>query len=167
MNLRQYIESLPPNQLMETKLVGSYLYQITCAILYCHRRRVLHRDLTPQNLLINGAGLIKVADFGLSCNFNIPMRVLTHEVVTLWYRSPEILLGSRRYSCPADIWSIGCIFFEMATSRPLFQGDSEIGQLFVYFKYSAHQMMMSGQVFPIFRPLMPPFLVGLALFTVY
>ncbi|XP_034488824.1 cyclin-dependent kinase 1-like [Drosophila innubila] len=134
MNLRQYIESLPPDQLMETEMVGSYLYQITCAILYCHRRRVLHRDLTPQNLLINGTGLIKVADFGLSCSFNIPMRVLTHEVVTLWYRPPEILLGSARYSCPVDIWSIGCILFEMATSKPLFQGDSEIGQLFRIFQ---------------------------------
>ncbi|KAM8719921.1 hypothetical protein ACLKA7_006041 [Drosophila subpalustris] len=134
MNMRQYLDTFEPNELMETKLVARYLYQVTCAILYCHRRRVLHRDLTPQNLLIDGNGLLKVADFGLSCNFNIPMRILTHEVVTLWYRSPEILLGSSRYACPIDIWAIGCIFFEMATTKPLFMGESEIDQLFCIFK---------------------------------
>ncbi|XP_064540217.1 cyclin-dependent kinase 1-like [Drosophila montana] len=133
MDLRQYINALPTNQLMDTKLVCSYLYQMTSAILYCHRRRVMHRDLTPQNLLIDSHGHIKVADFGLSCYFQVPLRALTHEVVTLWYRAPEILMGCPRYACPVDIWSIGCIFFEMATGKPLFQGDSEIDQLFRIF----------------------------------
>ena len=67
--------------------------------------------------------------------FGIPVRVYTHEIVTLWYRAPEILLGSQRYSCHVDIWSIGCIFAEMATRKPLFQGDSEIDQLFRMFRY--------------------------------
>lgn len=66
--------------------------------------------------------------------FGIPVRVYTHEIVTLWYRAPEILLGSQRYSCHVDIWSIGCIFAEMATRKPLFQGDSEIDQLFRMFR---------------------------------
>ena len=57
------------------------------------------------------------------------------QVVTLWYRAPEVLLGSPRYSCPIDIWSIGCIFAEMVTKRPLFHGDSEIDQLFRIFRF--------------------------------
>lgn len=63
------------------------------------------------------------------------MRTLTHEVVTLWYRAPEVLLGTIKYSCPVDLWAIGCIFSEMATKKPLFQGDSEIDQLFRIFRY--------------------------------
>ncbi|KAH8389491.1 cyclin-dependent kinase 1 [Drosophila serrata] len=134
MDLKKYMDSLPADKYMETDLVRSYLYQITSAILYCHRRRVLHRDLKPQNLLIDKNGLIKVADFGLGRSFGIPVRIYTHEIVTLWYRAPEVLLGSPRYSCPVDIWSIGCIFAEMATRKPLFQGDSEIDQLFRMFR---------------------------------
>ncbi|KAB0791595.1 hypothetical protein PPYR_03395 [Photinus pyralis] len=133
MDLKKYLDKLQ-NDLMEPKLVQSYLYQINEAILFCHQRRVLHRDLKPQNLLIGVDGSIKVADFGLGRAFGVPVRVYTHEVVTLWYRAPEILLGSARYSCPIDVWSLGCIFAEMATRRPLFQGDSEIDQLFRIFR---------------------------------
>ncbi|XP_017858963.1 PREDICTED: cyclin-dependent kinase 1 [Drosophila arizonae] len=134
MDLKKYMDSLPPEKHLSSQLVKSYLYQITDAILFCHRRRVLHRDLKPQNLLIDRNGIIKVADFGLGRSFGIPVRIYTHEIVTLWYRAPEVLLGSPRYSCPVDIWSIGCIFAEMATRKPLFQGDSEIDQLFRMFR---------------------------------
>ncbi|XP_034472350.1 cyclin-dependent kinase 1 [Drosophila innubila] len=134
MDLKKYMDSLPPEKQLDSQLVKSYLYQITNAILFCHRRRVLHRDLKPQNLLIDKNGVIKVADFGLGRSFGIPVRIYTHEIVTLWYRAPEVLLGSPRYSCPVDIWSIGCIFAEMATRKPLFQGDSEIDQLFRMFR---------------------------------
>ncbi|XP_067646418.1 cyclin-dependent kinase 1 [Eurosta solidaginis] len=134
MDLKKYMDSLPPEKPMEAELVRSYLYQITSAILFCHKRRVLHRDLKPQNLLTDRKGVIKVADFGLGRSFGIPVRIYTHEIVTLWYRAPEVLLGSQRYSCPVDIWSIGCIFAEMATRKPLFQGDSEIDQLFRIFR---------------------------------
>ena len=85
-------------------------------------------------ILINKDGIIKVADFGLGRSFGIPVRNYTHEIVTLWYRTPEVLIGSQRYSCPVDIWSIGCIFAEMATRKPLFQGDSDIDQLFRIFR---------------------------------
>ncbi|KAI8742153.1 cyclin-dependent kinase 1 [Biomphalaria glabrata] len=134
MDLKKYLDSIPAGNFMDPMLVKSYLYQITEGILFCHKRRVLHRDLKPQNLLINDNGVIKLADFGLARAFGIPVRVYTHEVVTLWYRAPEILLGSPRYSVPADIWSIGCIFAEMVTRRPLFHGDSEIDQLFRIFR---------------------------------
>ena len=71
----------------------------------------------------------KLADFGLARAFGIPVRSYTHEVVTLWYRAPDVLMGSRRYSTPVDIWSVGCIFAEMANGRPLIAGTSEGDQL--------------------------------------
>ncbi|XP_043482217.1 cyclin-dependent kinase 1 [Leptopilina heterotoma] len=134
MDLKKYMDTLGSGKLMNPSVVKCYLYQITKAILFCHQRRVLHRDLKPQNLLVDKSGVIKIADFGLGRAFGIPVRVYTHEVVTLWYRAPEILLGATRYSCAIDIWSIGCIFAEMATKKPLFQGDSEIDQLFRIFR---------------------------------
>ncbi|KAJ6648644.1 Cyclin-dependent kinase 1 [Pseudolycoriella hygida] len=134
MDLKKYMDSMGPGRMMKPELVRSYMYQITSATLFCHRRRILHRDLKPQNLLIDKNGVIKVADFGLGRSFGIPVRVYTHEIVTLWYRAPEVLLGSPRYSCPVDVWSLGCIFAEMVTRKPLFQGDSEIDQLFRMFR---------------------------------
>ncbi|XP_046553756.1 cyclin-dependent kinase 1-like [Haliotis rubra] len=134
MDLKRYMDTIPSGQYMDKMLVKSYTYQILQGILFCHQRRVLHRDLKPQNLLIDSKGTIKLADFGLARAFGIPVRVYTHEVVTLWYRAPEILLGSPRYSTPVDVWSIGCIFAEMVTKRPLFHGDSEIDQLFRIFR---------------------------------
>ncbi|XP_076441299.1 cyclin-dependent kinase 1-B-like [Babylonia areolata] len=134
MDLKKYLDSLPNGQQMDRMLIKSYMYQIVSGILFCHKRRVLHRDLKPQNLLIDNKGGIKIADFGLARAFGIPVRVYTHEVVTLWYRAPEILLGSARYSTPVDVWSIGTMFAEMANRRPLFHGDSEIDQLFRIFR---------------------------------
>jgi len=133
MDLKKFMDSVVDRQL-DQLLIQSYMHQILEGILFCHQRRVLHRDLKPQNLLVDEHGTIKIADFGLARAFGVPVRVYTHEVVTLWYRAPEVLLGSHRYSCPVDIWSIACIFAEMINSRPLFQGDSEIDQLFRIFR---------------------------------
>jgi len=110
------------------------LYQILSAICYCHCRRILHRDLKPQNILVSKTGQIKIADFGLARAFGVPIRTLTHEVATLWYRAPEILLGQKEYSMPVDIWSIGCIFYEISHKKALFTGDSEIDQIFKIFQ---------------------------------
>ncbi|KAK8762927.1 hypothetical protein V5799_034464 [Amblyomma americanum] len=134
MDLKKYLDGFDKHKQLDKGLVKSYMRQIFEAILFCHQRRVLHRDLKPQNLLIDGKGTIKVADFGLARAFGLPVRVYTHEVVTLWYRAPEVLLGAQRYSTPVDIWSIGCIFVEMVTRKPLFHGDSEIDQLFRIFR---------------------------------
>ena len=119
---------------LEPQIVKSYLYQILLAIKYCHSKRILHRDLKPQNLLIDKNGIIKVGDFGLARAFGIPIKTLTHEILTLWYRAPEILLGQKEYSTPIDIWSIGLIFYEMAHRKPLFAGDCEIDQIFKIFQ---------------------------------
>jgi len=115
-------------------LVRSYTYQLLLGISFCHIHRVMHRDLKPQNLLIDKNGLLKIADFGLARAFSIPLPIYTHEVVTLWYRAPEVLLGAKKYSTPIDMWSIGCIFAELITKKPIFPGDSEIDQLYKIFQ---------------------------------
>ncbi|CAD7950363.1 unnamed protein product [Amoebophrya sp. A25] len=107
----------------------SFMFQLLRGIAYCHQNRVLHRDLKPQNLLINREGALKLADFGLARAFGIPVRSYTHEVVTLWYRSPDVLMGSRKYSTPVDLWSCGCIFAEMINGKPLFPGNTDPDQL--------------------------------------
>uniref|UniRef100_A0A7S2XXW5 Cyclin-dependent kinase 2 homolog n=1 Tax=Fibrocapsa japonica TaxID=94617 RepID=A0A7S2XXW5_9STRA len=114
---------------LEPVIIQSFLYQLLRGVAFCHHHRVLHRDLKPQNLLINREGELKLADFGLARAFGIPVRSYTHEVVTLWYRAPDVLMGSRKYSTPVDIWSIGCIFAEMSNGRPLIMGTSEGDQL--------------------------------------
>lgn len=134
LDLKKHLD-MCPHISKDRALVKSYLYQILRGIAYCHSHRVLHRDLKPQNLLIDRkTNSLKLADFGLARAFGIPVRTFTHEVVTLWYRAPEILLGSSHYSTPVDVWSVGCIFVEMVNQRPLFPGDSEIDELFKIFR---------------------------------
>ena len=83
---------------MPIELVKSYTWQLLNGVSYCHSHRVLHRDLKPQNLLVDRHGGIKLADFGLARAFGVPVRMFTHEVITLYYRPPEILLGAKYYS---------------------------------------------------------------------
>jgi cyclin-dependent kinase len=84
--------------------------------------------------LISSDGVLKLADFGLARAFGIPVKNYTHEVVTLWYRAPDILMGSKKYSTSVDIWSVGCIFAELVNKKPLFSGASEDDQLDKIFK---------------------------------
>lgn len=114
---------------LDNATIKSYLYQLLKGVAHCHSHRVLHRDLKPQNLLINREGSLKLADFGLARAFGIPVRSYTHEVVTLWYRPPDVLMGSRNYNTSVDIWSVGCIFAELYNGTPLFQGTSHNDQI--------------------------------------
>ena len=127
---------------MEPHKIKKLLHQILSGIADCHMKRIIHRDLKPANILIDkSAGTsppipdnIKIGDFGLARTFSLPVRPSSQEVVTLWYRAPEILLGSVEYSTPIDVWSIGCIFAEMVTKKPLFSGDSDLDQLYRIFR---------------------------------
>ncbi|OGM49547.1 cell division control protein 2 [Aspergillus bombycis] len=149
LDLKKYMDALPvndggrgrslPNGLsmdmgLGEAMIKKFMSQLVEGIYFCHSRRILHRDLKPQNLLINRDGSLKLADFGLARAFGVPLRTYTHEVVTLWYRSPEILLGGPQYSTAVDMWSCGAIFAEMCTRKPLFPGDSEIDQIFKIFR---------------------------------
>ncbi|KIW49911.1 cyclin-dependent kinase 1 [Exophiala xenobiotica] len=152
LDLKKYMEALPVSEggrgkalpegsTMDMQRLGlgkdmvkKFMAQLVEGVRYCHSHRILHRDLKPQNLLIDREGNLKLADFGLARAFGVPLRTYTHEVVTLWYRAPEILLGGRQYSTGVDMWSVGAIFAEMCTRKPLFPGDSEIDEIFKIFK---------------------------------
>ncbi|VDL57340.1 unnamed protein product [Hymenolepis diminuta] len=115
-------------------LVKAFTRQLLDALRFCHKYKIIHRDIKPSNLLITKHGVLKLADFGLSRTHSIGNRTYCHEIVTLWYRAPEIILGSKVYSTAIDIWSTGCIAYEMYTGNILFQGDCEIDQLFKIFQ---------------------------------
>ncbi|KAK8794840.1 hypothetical protein WA158_001820 [Blastocystis sp. Blastoise] len=119
---------------LEEPLIKHLMYQLLSAVNHCHKFRILHRDLKPHNLLLSRDFELKLADFGLARASGIPVKKYTNEVVTLWYRAPDVLLGSRDYSTSVDIWSIGCIFAEMYNGRPLFPGQNEKDQIDIIFK---------------------------------
>lgn len=131
-DLKKYMESVQGP--VPAATVKNYTYQLLKGLEFCHVRGVMHRDLKPQNILISRDGRLKLADFGLARSFVPPIRPFTHEVVTLWYRPPEILLGCKTYALPVDMWAIGTILAEMVTKRPMFPGDSEIDELFKIFR---------------------------------
>ncbi|KAM6496987.1 Protein kinase-like domain containing protein [Amanita muscaria] len=101
---------------------------------FCHRNHILHRDLKPNNLLIASDGQLKIADFGLARDFADPGFKMTNQVITRWYRPPELLFGSRYYSSAVDIWSVGCIFAELMLRTPYLPGESDMDQLKVTFR---------------------------------
>jgi len=110
--------------------VKVFLYQILRGLKYLHSARVLHRDIKPGNLLVNSNCCLKICDFGLA-RIEEPdeSRHLTQEVVTQYYRAPEILMGAKYYQSSVDIWSVGCIFAELLGRRILFQAQNPISQL--------------------------------------
>lgn len=147
-DLKKYMDSNGDHGALDPMTVRSFIYQLLMGTAYCHENRVLHRDLKPQNLLINRKGELKLGDFGLARAFGVPVNTFSNEVclaqskicdfcseimmfkvVTLWYRAPDVLLGSRTYSTSIDVWSCGCIFAEMISGVPLFRGRDAQDQL--------------------------------------
>lgn len=101
--------------------------QLIRAVAHCHSCDIVHRDIKPGNFLLNTSGRVKLADFGLSRvlpSWSGSTTTLSNDVVSLWYRAPELLLGSDNYSLSIDVWSVGCVLVELATGRPLFDGKT-------------------------------------------
>lgn len=106
--------------------VKSIMFQLLNGCQYLHSNWVLHRDLKPANIMVTSAGEVRIGDLGLARLFNKPLHSLfsgDKVVVTIWYRAPELLLGSRHYTPAIDMWAIGCIFAELLSLRPIFKGE--------------------------------------------
>ncbi|XP_074335857.1 putative serine/threonine-protein kinase At1g54610 [Apium graveolens] len=124
--------SRPEGRLTEPQ-VKCYMQQLLSGLQHIHEKGILHRDIKGSNLLIDKHGMLKIADFGLA-NSYLPKRPLTSRVVTLWYRAPELLLGSTDYGVGIDLWSAGCLLAEMFMGRPIMPGRTEVEQLHRIFK---------------------------------
>ncbi|PON74527.1 GPCR kinase [Parasponia andersonii] len=113
--------------------IKCYMQQLLRGLEHCHSRGVLHRDIKGSNILIDNNGVLKIGDFGLATFYdkNQPM---TSRVVTLWYRPPELLLGSTEYGPAIDLWSVGCILAEMYAGKPIMPGRTEVEQMHKIFK---------------------------------
>lgn len=139
-DLKRFMSSkYVPSGTLSFDMLQDFTHQLCTGVEFCHRNRIIHRDLKPQNVLVNvdpngTKHVLQIADFGLARTFTLPFPRLTHEVVTVWYRAPEILMGCELYCIGVDMWSIGCIFAELACGVPLFMGDCEIGTLFKIFQ---------------------------------
>ncbi|XP_078198999.1 cyclin-dependent kinase 14 isoform X7 [Callithrix jacchus] len=123
-DLCQYMDKHPGG--LHPDNVKLFLFQLLRGLSYIHQRYILHRDLKPQNLLISDTGELKLADFGLARAKSVPSHTYSNEVVTLWYRPPDVLLGSTEYSTCLDMWGVGCIFVEMIQGVAAFPGMKDI-----------------------------------------
>ncbi|KAK2768783.1 TFIIH complex serine/threonine-protein kinase subunit kin28 [Arachnomyces sp. PD_36] len=110
--------------------VKAWIGMLTRGTWFCHENFILHRDIKPNNLLIAADGEVKLADFGLARSFADPKLNMTHQVITRWYRPPELLYGARHYSGAVDIWSIGMVFAELLLRVPFAAGNSDVDQIF-------------------------------------
>jgi len=135
MDLKTFITTYYKGGIPES-ITMVFLYQILNGLVFCHDRGIIHRDLKPQNVLLfhnkNNSFTLKICDFGMSCHTSGPINNCV-EVVTLFYRAPELLLDFNKYDKTIDVWSVGCIFAEMITGSTLFRGDySNCDELFQY-----------------------------------
>jgi len=115
--------------------VKCYMKQLLSGIEHCHNNGVLHRDIKSSNLLVSSDGILKIADFGLATSYDPDnTRPMTSQVITLWYRPPELLLGATHYGVGVDLWSVGCILAELLLGEPIFPGRTEVEQLHKIFR---------------------------------
>ncbi|ORZ40543.1 CMGC/CDK/CDK7 protein kinase [Catenaria anguillulae PL171] len=117
--------------------IKSWMLMMLRGIAWCHKNWVLHRDLKPNNLLIGRDGQLKLADFGLARDFGQDpnlTRPMSAQVITIWYRPPELFLSARHYAYSVDMWSAGCIFAELMLRIPFLPGERDLDQLHLIFK---------------------------------
>jgi serine/threonine protein kinase len=152
MDLSTYIRSFPKG--LPLDLIKNILKQILKGLSYVHNEGILHRDLKPQNILlniVNNSIEVKIADFGLARTYYKNNRNLTKytskenlTLVTPLYRAPEIFNGSSNYTTAIDMWSVGCIFAELVKGNPLFSGEIEIDIVNMIYKLLGTPMGVSG-----------------------
>lgn len=130
-SVRDFIDQLyNKHYLSDHKFVKVTMHRLLSGVAYIHSKRVMHRDLKPDNIMLSSAGdQLKIIDFGFARKKAAHNEKYTVEACTLWYRAPEILANTGVYSTPSDIWSAGCIFAELLSLSPLFPGDSEVHQI--------------------------------------
>lgn len=142
-NLNLVLEFLPADleQIINDKSImispadiKSWMLMTLRGVFHCHRNGIMHRDLKPNNLLISPTGELKLADFGLARAFGGPKEVFTSNVVTRWYRAPELLFGAHHYSPEIDIWAAGVIFAELMLRTPYLPGKDDTNQIVVTFQ---------------------------------
>lgn len=115
--------------ILTTANIKSYTIQTLQGLEYMHMNWILHRDLKPNNLLVNASGVLKIGDFGLAKPYGSPNRLNTNQVVTRWYRAPELLFGAKLYGTCIDMWAVGCILAELLLRVPFLPGESDLDQL--------------------------------------
>lgn len=115
-------------QYLSDERIMNFMYQLLKGLNHAHSRGLFHRDIKPENILLNADDTLKIADFG-SCKGVYSKQPFTEYISTRWYRSPECLLTDGYYNYKMDVWSAGCVFFEMSSLYPLFPGSNELDQL--------------------------------------
>lgn len=127
-SLTKYIKEYPAKTI-EHRYVKCVVQQTLKGLNYLHKNFIIHRDLKPCNLMITQFGIIKIIDFGLSRHFTYSKKPMTPTIQTRWYQAPEVLLGAPFYDEKVDIWSLGCIVYELLFRQPLLPGQSDIEQI--------------------------------------